>query len=81
WQLVKSKKVVQEMWNQPATEVAVPLGLAATDALLMTVSQLTGKPIADALTLERGRLVDMMLDSHTWLHGKKFGLYGDPDFV
>lgn len=23
----------------------------------------------------------MMLDSHTWLHGKKFGLYGDPDFV
>ena len=34
WQLVKSKKVVQEMWNQPATEVAVPLGLAATAAAL-----------------------------------------------
>lgn len=65
WQLLKSKKVVQEMWNQPATEVAIPLGLAATDELLMTVSQLSGKPIADALTLERGRLVDMMLDSHT----------------
>lgn len=57
--------MVQEMWNQPATEVAIPLGLAATDELLMTVSQLSGKPIADALTLERGRLVDMMLDSHT----------------
>ncbi len=27
WQLLKSKKVVQEMWNQPATEVAIPLGL------------------------------------------------------
>nr|CAA29588.1 nifK protein (AA 1-518) [Klebsiella pneumoniae] len=80
WQLLKSKKVVQEMWNQPATEVAIPLGLAATDELLMTVSQLSGKPIADALTLERGRLVDIVLDSH-WLHGKKFGLYGDPDFV
>ncbi|MEW5285116.1 nitrogenase molybdenum-iron protein subunit beta, partial [Klebsiella michiganensis] len=47
WQLQKSKKVVQEMWNQPATEVAIPLGLAATDELLMTVSQLSGKPIAD----------------------------------
>jgi len=23
----------------------------------------------------------MMTDSHTWLHGKKFALYGDPDFV
>lgn len=81
WHLTKTKKMVQESWNQPATEVQVPIGLAATDALLMSVSNLTGKPVSDELTLERGRLVDMMLDSHTWLHGKRFGLYGDPDFV
>ena len=81
WHLVKTKKVVQEIWHQPATEVPVPIGLSATDALLMTISRLTGKPIADSLTLERGRLVDMMLDSHTWLHGKRFGLFGDPDFL
>lgn len=81
WHLLKTKKVVQEMWNQPATEVNIPMGLSGTDELLMTISKLTGKAIPDALTLERGRLVDMMLDSHTWLHGKKFGLYGDPDFV
>ncbi len=31
--------------------------------------------------MERGRLVDMMTDSHAWLHGKKFALYGDADFV
>ncbi|RNM23372.1 nitrogenase molybdenum-iron protein subunit beta [Dickeya undicola] len=81
WHLVKTKKMVHDEWGQPATEVPVPIGLAATDTLLMTVSELTGKPIGEALTLERGRLVDMMLDSHTWLHGKRFGLYGDPDFV
>jgi nitrogenase molybdenum-iron protein beta chain len=81
WHLVKSKKVVQESWGQPGTEVSIPMGLTGTDELLMAVSQLTGKPVADELTLERGRLVDMILDSHTWLHGKKFGLYGDPDFV
>jgi nitrogenase molybdenum-iron protein beta chain len=81
WHLLKTKKFVQEEWQQPASAVSVPIGLAATDALLMKISELTGKPIADELTLERGRLVDMMLDSHTWLHGKKFGLYGDPDFV
>lgn len=23
----------------------------------------------------------MMTDSHTWLHGKRFAVYGDPDFV
>jgi len=47
----------------------------------MQVSALTGKPIPASLTKERGRLVDMMTDSHAWLHGKKFALYGDADFV
>ena len=57
------------------------MGLEATDAFLMKVSELTGKPIPASLELERGRLVDMMQDSHTWLHGKKFALYGDADYV
>lgn len=81
WQLVKSKKVVTETWGQPGTAVELPLGLDATDEFLMKVSELTGKPIPDSLAKERGRLVDMITDSHTWLHGKKFALYGDPDFV
>ena len=53
----------------------------ATDEFLMKVSELTGKPIPESLTRERGILVDMITDSHSWLHGKKFGLYGDADFV
>jgi nitrogenase molybdenum-iron protein beta chain len=57
------------------------MGLGATDAFLMKVSELTGKPIPDSLTRERGILVDMMTDSHAWLHGKRFALYGDADFV
>ena len=57
------------------------MGLEWTDDFLMKVSEVTGKPIPASLTKERGRLVDMMTDSHAWLHGKKFALYGDPDFV
>jgi nitrogenase molybdenum-iron protein beta chain len=57
------------------------MGLGATDEFLMKVSELTGKPIPESLTRERGILVDMMTDSHAWLHGKKFALYGDADFV
>tara|TARA_R110001583_G_scaffold194797_1_gene367046 strand:+ start:10934 stop:12505 length:1572 start_codon:yes stop_codon:yes gene_type:complete len=81
WGLIKTKKFVKTTWNQPASEIGAPMGLAGTDDFLMKVSELTGKPISDSLALERGRLVDMMQDSHTWLHGKKFALYGDPDFV
>ncbi len=81
WQLVKTKKMVKDSWGQPASELNVPMGLEWTDEFLMKVSELTGKPISDELATERGRLVDMITDSHTWMHGKKFGLYGDPDFV
>ncbi|MBF0310745.1 MAG: nitrogenase molybdenum-iron protein subunit beta [Magnetococcales bacterium] len=81
WGLDKTRKYVKETWNQPATALDAPYGLAATDRFLMTLSQLTGKPIPASLELERGRLLDMMTDSHTWLHGKRFSVYGDPDFV
>lgn len=81
WQLVKTKKFVKTTWNQPASEINIPMGLEWTDAFLLKVSELTGKPIPASLELERGRLVDMMTDSHAWLHGKKFALWGDADFV
>ena len=81
WQLPKTKKFVQETWNQPASAINIPMGLSWTDEFLMKVSELTGQPIPDSLTQERGRLVDMMTDSHSWLHGKRFSVFGDPDFV
>jgi nitrogenase molybdenum-iron protein beta chain len=81
WQSVKSKKYVKTTWKQPASTVEIPMGLEWTDDFLMKVSELTGKPIPESLAKERGRLVDMMTDSHAWLHGKKFALWGDADFV
>jgi nitrogenase molybdenum-iron protein beta chain len=56
-----------------------PLGVAGTDAFLQEVSRLSGKPVPDALTKERGRLVDAIGDSSAHIHGKKFAIYGDPD--
>ena len=81
WQSVKTRKFIKGTWNQPANAINIPMGLDWTDEFLMKVSGITGKPIPDSLARERGRLVDMMTDSHTWLHGKKFALWGDADFV
>lgn len=58
-----------------------PMGIGATDAFLMKISELSGKPITEAIEKERGRLVDAIADSQAWLHGKTFSLFGDPDFV
>ncbi len=81
WQLVKTKKHVKSVWQQPASEINIPMGLEWTDEFLMKVSALTGKAIPASLEKERGRLLDMMTDSHAWLHGKRFALWGDADFV
>lgn len=81
WQSVKSQKFVRNTWKHESKAIQIPMGLEWTDAFLMKISELTGKPIPASLEKERGRLVDMITDSHTWLHGKKFALWGDPDFV
>ena len=67
--------------GQETASMHYPLGVAGTDELLTKLSQLSGKPIPEALRLERGRLIDAMADSQGWLHGKTYAIYGDPDFV
>ncbi|THF64684.1 nitrogenase molybdenum-iron protein subunit beta [Pseudothauera nasutitermitis] len=81
WHLEKTRKFVENTWNHDIPKLNIPMGLEWTDEFLMKVAEVTGKEISASLEVERGRLVDMIQDSHTWLHGKKFALYGDPDFV
>ncbi len=59
----------------------MPFGIAKTDAFLMKVSELFGKPVPESLKAERGRAVDLMTDAHQYIHGKKFAVYGDPDYL
>lgn len=80
-QLEKTKKFVENTWNHEVPKLNIPMGIDWTDAFLMKVSEITGKPIPESLEKERGRAMDVLADSHAWLHGKKFALYGDPDFV
>ncbi|MCX9154668.1 nitrogenase molybdenum-iron protein subunit beta [Niveibacterium sp. 24ML] len=79
--LEKSKKFVETTWNHEVPKINIPMGVEWTDEFLMKVSEVTGKPIPESLLKERGRLVDMMTDSHAWLHGKKMAMFGDPDFL
>jgi nitrogenase molybdenum-iron protein beta chain len=81
WQLEKTKKFVENTWNHDVPKLNIPMGLEWTDEFLMKVSEVTGKPIPESIEKERGRLVDMITDSHAWIHGKRFALWGDADFV
>lgn len=79
--LDKTRKFIENTWNHEVPKLNIPMGVEWTDEFLLKIAEVTGKPIPDSLTKERGRLLDMMTDSHAWLHGKKMALYGDPDFT
>ena len=67
--------------GQEVASFHYPMGVSATDELVMKISELTGKPVPATLERERGRLVDAIADSSAWLHGKTVSIFGDPDFV
>jgi nitrogenase molybdenum-iron protein beta chain len=76
----KTREYIESKWKQK-TKVLRPFGVKGTDEFLMTLSEMTGKPIPQELEIERGRLVDAMTDSYAWIHGKKFAIYGEPDLI
>jgi nitrogenase molybdenum-iron protein beta chain len=57
----------------------MPVGVKKTDEFLLKLAELTGQPVPEVLKKERGLAVDALTDSHQYLHGKKFAIFGDPD--
>ncbi|CAA7618096.1 nitrogenase molybdenum-iron protein subunit beta [Magnetospirillum sp. UT-4] len=78
-----SQKTLEYVAGKGQTVAALnyPMGIGGTDSFLMKVAELSGKAIPESIEKERGRLVDAITDSQAWLHGKKFAVFGDPDFV
>ena len=65
----------------PAVVLKTPIGIKATDALLMTLRTAFAREIPREIEVERGQLVDIMTDTHFHFHGKTVAIFGDPDIV
>jgi nitrogenase molybdenum-iron protein beta chain len=77
---LKTLDYIRKEWDQPA--MALPLiGVKNTDIFFEEISRITGKPIPQEIEDERGRVVDAMVDSHPYVHGKRVALVGDPDIL
>ena len=72
---------VKESYSGEHASIPMPIGIARTDAFLLKLAELSGRPVPEALRAERGRAVDAMTDAHQYLHGKRFAVYGDPDLL
>ncbi len=78
---LKTMDFISKDWNHQKALVANPIGIKNTDIFIDEISKITGKPIPREIEDERGRAVDAMVDSHPYIHGKRFALVGDPDIL
>ncbi len=74
-------KYLEEQYDVPLYRLPMPVGLENTDQLIEVLASLSGKATPAALELERGRLLDAMIDSHKYNFSVKAAVFGDPELV
>ncbi len=59
----------------------LPAGLENTDSFVKSVCELGDLEIPESIEKDRGRLMDAMVDAHSYNYHRKVAIFGDPDFV
>jgi nitrogenase molybdenum-iron protein NifN len=78
---VTAARLLESRFSVPATQMPLPIGLAATDDLVKRLCALSGKAVPAQHVQERGRLLDAYADAHKYVFGLRVVLYGEEDFV
>jgi nitrogenase molybdenum-iron protein beta chain len=61
--------------------LSLPIGVDATDKFITELVSFSSSEVPYEIEEERGQLVDIMIDVHTYTYNKKVAIYGDPDTV
>ena len=72
---------IKDTYSGKHVAMPIPMGIARTDEFIMKIAELFNKEVPASLKEERGRAVDAMTDAHQYMHGRKFAVYGDPDYL
>jgi nitrogenase molybdenum-iron protein NifN len=80
-QMRAAAEQLQQQCGVPYTLFDRLTGLSATDALVMQLAQLSGRPVPARLKRQRSQLVDAMLDGHFHFGHKKVALAAEPDLL
>jgi nitrogenase molybdenum-iron protein NifN len=70
-----------ERCGVPLVSLGLPMGLRHSDALFAALEELSGSSTPERHALERGRLLDAMVDGHKYLAGQRAVVYGEQDLV
>jgi nitrogenase molybdenum-iron protein beta chain len=78
---VTTMKWIESEYTGEKAILPMPFGVKRTDELILKLSEMFDKPVPEQLKKERALAVDAMTDAHQYLHGRKFAVAGDPDYL
>lgn len=81
WASEAAGAMLLEKCKVPCIPLRTPIGLKATDDLVMTLHEKFSREVPESLAIERGQVVDTLIDTHFHYQGKKVAIFGDPDIV
>ncbi|WP_321504288.1 nitrogenase molybdenum-iron protein subunit beta [uncultured Methanoregula sp.] len=73
--------LLQDKCGVTGIPLRLPIGIKATDDFIMAIRDWFGVGIPASLTLERGQVIDTLIDTHFHYQGKRVAVFGDPDHV
>jgi len=73
--------LLQEKCGVTGIPLKLPIGLKATDDFIMALKDWFGVEIPKDLGVERGQVIDTLIDTHFHYQGKSVAIFGDPDHV
>ncbi|MEZ0536689.1 nitrogenase component 1 [Caldicellulosiruptoraceae bacterium PP1] len=74
-------KYLEDIFSVPLYRIPIPIGIKNTDRFLRLIENITNKKIPEKLNIERGRLIDAMIDAHKINAEGKTAIYGEPEIV
>lgn len=74
-------RTLAEKTGVPGYDLDHLYGLAATDALLVALAEISGNPVPERLEHHRAQLQDTMLDTHFMLGQLRVAVAADPDHL
>ncbi len=72
---------LQSEFGVPLYNLPVPMGVEATDMFVNLLEKLSGCNVPQTLAMERGRLLDCMVDAHKYSAQGSAAVFGDPELV
>ncbi|MBN1432210.1 MAG: nitrogenase molybdenum-iron protein subunit beta [Methanomicrobiaceae archaeon] len=81
WSSAEAAAILQSKCKVQGVPLKIPIGVKATDEMIMALKDGFDVEVPLSLEIERGQVIDTLLDIHFQYEGKKVAVYGDPDIV